>query len=71
MFQYDRIEVSEVIDINKSNKSRVYDCHYCQYWHFKDIGYKFEPYVCNKCYNISMMVYELKNCDVQYKRCWL
>ena len=33
----------------------------CHYWHFKDIGYKFEPYVCNKCYDISMMAYELES----------
>ena len=24
-------------------------CMLCQYWHFKDVGYKFEPHVCNKC----------------------
>ena len=33
----------------------------CHYWYFKDIDYKFEPHVCNKCYDISMMAYELKN----------
>ena len=31
----------------------------CYYWYFKDIGYKFEPYVCNRCHDISMMAYEL------------
>ena len=33
----------------------------CHYWHFKDIGYKFEPHVCNKCHDISMMVYDLND----------
>ena len=33
----------------------------CHYWYFKDIGYKFQPYVCNGCHDISMMAYELKN----------
>ena len=33
----------------------------CHYWHFKDIGFKFEPYVCNKFHDISMMAYELEN----------
>ena len=33
----------------------------CHYWCFKDIGYKYEPYVCNKCHGLSMMAYELKN----------
>ena len=24
----------------------------CCYWYFKDIGYKFEPYVCNGCHDL-------------------
>ena len=33
----------------------------CHNWYFKDIGYKFEPYVCNKCHNTLMMVDRLEN----------
>ena len=33
----------------------------CYCWYFKDIGYKFEIYVCNRCHGISMMAYELEN----------
>ena len=33
----------------------------CQYWYFKDIGYKFEPHVCNKSHDITVMAYEFKN----------
>ena len=33
----------------------------CHYWCFKDVGFKFEPYVCNKCQDVLMTVYELKN----------
>ena len=36
----------------------------CHYWYFKDIGYKFEPYVCNKCHDISMIAYELVNIGI-------
>ena len=57
MLQYERIDVSEGIDINKSNESK--ECMICHYWYFKDIGYKFEPYVCNGCHDLSMMVYDL------------
>ena len=31
------------------------------YWYFAGIGFKFEPYVCNKYLDISMMAYDLKN----------
>ena len=59
MLQYERINVSEGIDINKSNKSK--ECMIFHYWCFRDIGYECELYVCNKCHDISMMAYELEN----------
>ena len=33
----------------------------CHYWYFKDLGYKFQPYLCNGCHAELMMAYELKN----------
>ena len=59
MLQYERIHVSEGININKSDKSK--ECMICHYWYFKDIAYKFMPYACNKCHDTSMMAYELEN----------
>ena len=59
MLQYERIDISEGIDINKSDKSK--ECMICHYWHFKDIGYKYEPHVCNGCHDLSMVVYDLNN----------
>ena len=59
MLQYDRIDVSEGIDINKTRKTK--ECMLCHYWSFKDIGYKFQPYLCNGCHAVSMMPYEFKN----------
>ena len=59
MLQYDRIGVSEGIDINKTNKSK--QCMLCHYWYFKDLCYKFQPYLCNGCHAVSSMAYELKN----------
>ena len=32
---------------------------YQQY--LKDVGFKFEPYFCNKCHNLLMSAYESKN----------
>ena len=37
MIQYERIDVSEGIDINKSTESK--ECMICHYWYFLDIGY--------------------------------
>ena len=57
MIQYERIDASEGIDINKTNKSK--ECMICHYWYFKDIDYEYEQYVCNGCHDLSMMVYNL------------
>ena len=59
MLQYNRIDVSEGIDINKTSASK--ECMLCHYWYFKDVGFKFEPHVCNKCHDVLMTAYELKN----------
>ena len=53
MLQYEKIDISEGIDLNKSDKSKE--------GIFKDIGYKYEPLVCNKCHDLSMVVYDLKD----------
>ena len=59
MLQYERIDVSEGIDPGKSDKSK--ECMICYYWYFKDIGHKYEPYVCNQCHDLSVVVYDLND----------
>ena len=59
MLQYEKFDVSEGIDINKTSASK--ECMLCHYWYFKDVGYKFELHVCNKCHEVLMTAYELKN----------
>ena len=71
MLQYDRINASEEIDINKTSNSK--ECMLRHYWYFKDVGYTFQPYLCNGCHSLSIMAYELKNIailnakDVDYR----
>ena len=33
----------------------------CHYWYFKEIVYKYEPYVCNGFHDLSMVVYDLSD----------
>ena len=33
----------------------------CHYWFFKDVGFKFEEHVCNKCHDLLTMAYSLKD----------
>ena len=50
MLEYDRINISEEIDINKTNASK--ECDICHYSYFKDIGFKYELYLCNSCHGL-------------------
>ena len=59
MLQYEKIDVSEGIDTSKTSASR--ECMLFHYWCFKDVGFRFEPHVCNKCHDVLMTAYELKN----------
>ena len=57
--QYERIDVSEGIDFHKTNKSKK--CELCHYWFFKDIGFRFEPHVCDKCHDLLTIANGLEN----------
>ena len=59
MLQYEKIDISEGININKT--SALKECELCHYWFFKDVGFKFEEHVCNECHDLLTMVYSLKN----------
>ena len=43
MLRYQKVDILEEIDINKTNASK--ECELCHYWFFKDIGFKFEEYL--------------------------
>ena len=50
MLEYDRIDISEGIDINKTNASQ--ECDICHYWYFLDENFNYEQYLCNGCHNL-------------------
>ena len=53
MLFYDRIDVSEGIDVNKTSASK--ECDICHYWYFLNYSFKFQPNVCNRCHNLLMI----------------
>ena len=59
MLQYQEIDVSEGIDVNKTRASKEYEL--CHYWFFKDTRFKFEEHVCNGFHDLLTMAYSLKN----------
>ena len=62
MLQYQKIDVLEGIDVNKTSASE--ECELCQYWFFKDVGFKFEKHVCDGCHDLLTMIYSLKNLTI-------
>ena len=64
MLEYDRIDIWEEIHVNKTNTSK--ECDICQYWYFKDIGFNYEPYLCNSCHNLMQKPMSFNDVAVVY-----
>ena len=64
MLGYDRIDISEGIDVDRTNKSK--ECMLCHYWYFLDNNFSYGPYLCNGCYNIMEKSIDLKNISIVY-----
>ena len=59
MLYFDRIDVSERIDVNKTSASKECDvCHYC---HFLNYRFKFQLNAYNRCHDLLMMSMNLSN----------
>ena len=64
MLEYDRIDISKGIDINKTNLSK--ECDICHYWYFKDIGFKYENYLSNDCYDLMQKAIGFNDIAIAY-----
>ena len=43
MLEYDKIDISEGIDMDKTNKSK--ECDICHYWYFLNKNFHYEKYL--------------------------
>ena len=64
MLEYDRIDISEGIDVNKTSLSE--ECDIYHYWYFKDIGFKHEPHLCNGCHDLMQKTMGFNNVTIVY-----
>ena len=62
MLYFDRIEVSEGIDINKTSASK--ECDMFDFWYFLNCSFKFHSNVCNRCHDLLIMSMNLSNVAV-------
>ena len=60
VFYYDRIDVSEGIDVNNTSGSK--ECNICTIWYFLNKGFTFQSYFHNRCYDLLML--SMKHSDI-------
>ena len=59
MLYFDRIDVSERSNLNKTSASK--ECDICHYWYILNYSFKFQSNVCNKYYELLMMSMNLSD----------
>ena len=64
MLEYDRIDISEGIDVNK-NKNISRKCSLCKLHYFLDKHFKYGPYLRDGCY-MSMKANSMQNLGIVY-----
>ena len=66
MVEYDRIDISEGIDI-KTCKETSRKCNLCKFYYFLDKNFNYGPYLCDSCYDISLKAINMKNLAIAYR----
>ena len=64
MLEHDRINISKGMDVNKTNASKEFDV--CHYWYFKDIGLKYDLYLCNGCHDLMQKAMTFNDVAIVY-----
>ena len=64
MLEYERIDISEGIDVNKTSVSK--ECYVCHYLYFKDVNFKYEQYLCNGCLDLMQKAISFNNVAIVY-----
>ena len=62
MLKSDKINISEGIDVNKTNESK--ECMLCHYWYFLNKKFSYGTYLRDGCYNIVPKSISFKNITI-------
>ena len=60
MLEYDRIDISEGIDIKKCKETSK-ECNLCKFYYFFDKDFSHGQYLCDGCYDMSRKAISMKN----------
>ena len=64
MIEYDRIDLDEDIDVNKTSSSKK--CWFCHYWYFLDKDFNYQKNLCDGCHDISVKAINIQNIAIVY-----
>ena len=64
MLEYDRIDISEGIDVNKTSNSR--ECSLCKFYYFLNKNFNYQMYLCDGCHDMSMKAKSMQNVALIY-----
>ena len=59
MLYFDRINLSEEIDVDKTSASK--ECDICHYYYFLNYSFKSQSNVCNICHDLLKMSMKLRD----------
>ena len=59
MVDYDRNDVPEWIDVNKTNASKA--CDICHCWYVLNYSFRFQPNVCDRCHDLLILSLNLSD----------
>ena len=63
MLEYDRIDISEGIDINETKNASI-ECDICHYWYFLDKNFNYKPYLFNGCHDLMQKAMSFNNAAI-------
>ena len=66
MLEYNKIDISEGVDVNLSNKSK--ECILCHCWYFLNKNFSYGPFFCDGCFNIMQKSNNFKNIAIVHVR---
>ena len=64
MLKYHKIDITEGIDLNKTNKSE--ECMFCHYWYYLNKNFTYGPFTSDGCYNMVQRSIDFKDIAIIY-----
>ena len=64
MLKYDKVDITEGIDLNKTNKSKK--CMFYHYWYYLNKNFSYGAFTCDGCYNIVQQSIDFKDIAIIY-----